>query len=77
MPHGFRTTFKGWAVEHGYPDDDSEMALAHTVGTSVRNIYARHAHRIEPRRLMMQSWADYCGRTEPLDAKIIPMRSAK
>jgi hypothetical protein len=26
---------------------------------------------------MMQAWADYCARTEPLDAKVIPMRSAR
>jgi integrase len=75
VPHGFRTTFKVWAVEHGYPEEDSEMALAHTVGSAVRNVYARFAQRIEPRRLMMQAWAEHCGRTEPLDAKVIPMRS--
>jgi integrase len=76
-PHGFRTTFKEWAGEHGYDETDSEMALAHTIGNTVRNIYARNIKRIEPRRQMLQAWADYCARTEPLDAKIIPMRQAK
>jgi hypothetical protein len=43
----------------------------------VRQIYKRYAQRIEPRRTMMNDWADnYCGRTEPLDGKIIPMRRA-
>jgi integrase len=77
VPHGFRTTFACWSVEHDYSERDSEMALAHTVGSTVRNIYKRFAQRIEPRRLMMQDWADECDRTEPLDAKIIPMRRAK
>ena len=63
--HGFRTTFGSWSVEHGYEERDSEMALGHVVGNNVRNIYKRNAHRIEPRRLMMQAWADYCGQTTP------------
>lgn len=76
-PHGFRTTFGNWSVEHGYDERDSEMALAHTVGNNVRNIYKRNAHRIEPRRIMMQDWANFCARTEPLDAKVIPMRQGR
>jgi Phage integrase family/Arm DNA-binding domain len=63
--HGFRTTFGSWSVEQGYEERDSEMALGHVVGNNVRNIYKRNAHRIEPRRLMMQAWADYCGQTTP------------
>jgi len=66
VPHGFRTSFKGWAIEHGYPEEDSEMALTHTIGTSVRNVYARFAERIEQRRVMMNAWAEHCARTEPL-----------
>ena len=77
VPHGFRSTFATWSVEHGYDERDSEMALAHTVGNNVRNIYKREAYRIEPRRLMMQAWAEFCGRSAPLDAKIIPMRQAR
>jgi integrase len=59
--HGFRTTFGGWVEEEtNFPEKDSEMALGHTFGSVTRNIYKRHAKRIEPRRRMMQAWADYC-----------------
>jgi integrase len=75
--HGFRRTFKTWAVEHGYPEIDSEMALAHVIGNPVREIYARDAKRIEPRRLMMQAYADHCDRVEPAPADVIPFRQAK
>ncbi len=75
--HGFRTTFATWSVEHNYEERDSEMALGHVIGGDVRNIYKRNAKRIEPRRLMMQAWADYCDRIEPLPAEVIPFRQAK
>ena len=51
-----------------------EMALGHIVGNTVRNIYARFAQKIEPRRLMMQAWADYCDRTEALPGDVIQFR---
>jgi hypothetical protein len=47
------------------------------IGTKVRNIYKRHAQRIEQRRPMMKAWAKYCNRTEPLPAKVVPLRQAK
>ncbi len=72
--HGFRTTFKVWSIEHGHPEEESEMALGHIVGNTVRNIYARFAQKIEPRRLMMQAWADYCDRTEALPGDVIQFR---
>ncbi len=75
--HGFRTSFGVWSVEHGYEERDSEMALGHVVGNTVRNIYKGNANRIEPRRLMMQAWADYCDRTEPLPAEVIQFKQAK
>jgi len=75
--HGFRTTFGDWSVEHGYEERDSEMALGHMVGNNIRNIYKRNAYRIEPRRLMLQAWADYCDRSEPLPAEIVQFNQAK
>jgi integrase len=71
--HGFRTTFGDWSVDSGYDERDSEMALGHKVGNNVRNIYKRHAQRIEPRRPMMQAWADFVDRS----AEVIPFREAK
>jgi hypothetical protein len=34
----------------------------------MRNRYKREAHRIEPRRLMMQDWANYCDDPKPIGA---------
>jgi integrase len=68
--HGFRTTFGDWSVEFGYDERDSEMALGHVVGNGVRNIYKRNAARIEPRRQMMQAWADYLDQAQPLPASV-------
>jgi hypothetical protein len=59
--HGFRTTYKSWSLDKGYPDIDSKMTLAHSLGR-MNSIYGRDASRIEERRKMMNDWADYCGR---------------
>jgi integrase len=75
--HGMRTTFKSWSIDHGYDETDSEMALAHKIGDKTRNIYARHAKKIEPRRKMMQAWADYCDRTGTPDADVVPFKPHK
>lgn len=57
--HGFRSTFKGWAVSHNYDDRLSELQLCHNYGTAVQRAYDRQP-LIEERRAMMQAWADYC-----------------
>jgi integrase len=75
-PHGFRSTFKDWAIENRYDEVVTETAMQHKIGDRTRNAYVRDANLVEPRRSMMQAWADYCDRTEPLDAKIIPLRQA-
>ena len=58
-PHGFRTSFRGWAkAEYGARFEAIELALAHTVGTSVTQAYDRE-DLLEERRGMMQAWGDY------------------
>jgi integrase len=58
--HGFRSTFKDWCSEQtGYPNEMSEMALAHTVSDKVEAAYRRGDMR-EKRRLLMADWAAYC-----------------
>lgn len=58
--HGFRSTFKDWCSEQtGYPNEMSEMALAHTVSDKVEAAYRRGDMR-EKRRRMMADWAAYC-----------------
>jgi integrase len=70
--HGFRTAFRSWAETDGrFNLEDAEAALNHVVGNTVERIYARDADRIEPRRQLMQAWADYCDRTDPV-ADVVP-----
>ncbi len=56
--HGFRSSFRDWCSEHGYPRDLAERALAHTVANQVEAAYHR-TDLLEQRRPMMQAWADY------------------
>lgn len=58
--HGFRSTFKDWAGDMtSYPNEMSEMAMAHTVPDKVEAAYRRSDMR-EKRRRMMADWAAYC-----------------
>ena len=57
--HGFRSTFKDWATETTHhPDEVSEMALGHSVGTAVERAY-RRGDMFEKRRALAQDWAAY------------------
>jgi integrase len=59
--HGFRSTFKDWVSEQtAYPNELSEMAMAHTVSDKVEAAYRRGDMR-EKRRRLMEDWAAYCG----------------
>lgn len=53
--HGFRSSFRDWASEHGYPRDVAERALAHTVRNATEAAYHR-TDLLEQRRQMMQEW---------------------
>ena len=55
--HGFRSTFKNWAREHGVDELLSEFALAHVEGSQTVAAYARD-DLLEQRRPVMQRWAD-------------------
>jgi integrase len=58
--HGFRSTFKDWCSEQtAYPNELSEMAMAHTVSDKVEAAYRRGDMR-EKRRRLMEDWATYC-----------------
>jgi len=74
--HGFRSTFKDWCSEQtGYPNEMSEMALAHTVSDKVEAAYRRGDMR-EKRRRLMADWAVFCA--SPPAAKkgnVVPMRA--
>ena len=58
--HGFRSTFKDWCSEQtGYPNEMSEMALAHTVSDKVEAAY-RRGDLFQKRRQLIDAWAKHC-----------------
>ena len=56
--HGFRSSFSTMAREKGFNPDHIEKQLAHQLKDSVEAAYNK-AEYLEPRRKMMQEWADY------------------
>lgn len=54
--HGFRSSFRDWAAENGFPGDWAESALAHDVKNPVEAAYKR-TDFFEQRRGMMEAWA--------------------
>ena len=57
--HGMRASFKNWASETtNFPNEVSEMALAHSISNKVEAAY-RRGNLLEKRRLLMQCWSDY------------------
>lgn len=64
VPHGFRSCFRVWVTERtSFDGDMAEIALAHKVGSRVRQAYDR-SDMIEKRRGMMDAWGRFlCGDT--------------
>lgn len=57
--HGFRSTFKDWARSTAnYPDEVSELALAHVSSDATRAAYARD-ELLPQRRLQLEDWAAF------------------
>ena len=56
--HGFRHTASTTLNERGFNFDHIETQLAHADKNSVRGTY-NHAQYLEPRRQMLQWWADF------------------
>jgi integrase len=74
--HGFRRTFSTWANEHGFPREAIEMALDHEFGSAMERRY-NHAKLLDQRRRLMDAWGEFCGRTQPLPAEVVPFRQTK
>ena len=59
VAHGFRSSFKDWCVERaGISWAVGEAALAHNLGTSTEQAYAR-TDLFDQRKDLMQLWADF------------------
>jgi integrase len=73
--HGFRSCFKDWAAEQtAYPNEMSEMALAHTVSDKVEAAYRRGDMR-EKRRRLMADWTKFIANLDrPARDRVVPMR---
>jgi integrase len=71
--HGFRSSFRDWASEHGYARDLAERALAHRVADKTEAAYHR-TDLLEQRRVMMERWADFIAGGE-MSASVVPLRA--
>lgn len=59
VPHGLRSCFRVWVTEcTNFDSDMAEIALAHMVGSKVRQAYDR-SDMIEKRRAMMVAWGQF------------------
>lgn len=59
VPHGLRSCFRVWVTERtNFDGDMAEIALAHKVGSKVRQAYDR-SDMIEKRRAMMAAWGRF------------------
>ena len=74
VPHGLRSCFRVWVSERtDFDGDMAEIALAHMVGSKVRQAYDR-SDMIEKRRAMMAAWGQFLsGET---GAKVVPIGAA-
>ena len=73
--HGFRATFRMWCAEtsaSSFGRDVAEHALSHSLPNKVEAAYQRST-LLDKRRLLMQSWADFCD--APNSAEIIHIRN--
>ena len=75
VPHGFRSSFKDWCRSAtAYPDEVSELALAHVGSDATRaGAYARDG-LFAKRTGLMRDWARFCA-TVPSDVAVTPLRA--
>jgi integrase len=74
--HGFRSCFKDWAAEStSYPNELSEMALAHVVANKVEAAY-RRGDMFDKRRRLMADWSSFAAANHPTASRsqIAPIR---
>ncbi|MET4161955.1 integrase [Marinobacterium sp. MBR-111] len=72
-PHGFRSCFKDWARSRtAYPDEVSELALAHVNSDATRAAYARD-ELLPQRARMMADWAKFLSEPAPA-GEVVPIR---
>lgn len=76
VPHGFRSTFKDWAAERtNFPNEVTEMALAHTISNKVEAAY-RRGDLFLKRRKLMEAWTQFC-QTVPQEAPVVKLENLR
>jgi len=73
--HGFRHLVSTALNDRGYEEDWIERQLAHGDPDKIRGTYNK-AQYLEPRRRMMQEWADLLDAMRSGKSKVLPMRRA-
>jgi integrase len=73
--HGFRHLVSTALNDKGYQEDWIERQLAHGDPDKIRGTYNK-AQYLEPRRQMMQEWADLLDAMRSGEPKILPIRRA-
>jgi integrase len=73
--HGFRSSFRDWASEHGYARDQAERALSHAVSNQAEAAYHR-TDLLEKRRNMMEAWANHACGVADRGGKVVPIKGA-
>jgi integrase len=74
VPHGFRSSFKDWSRSNtSYPDEVSELALAHVNSDSTRAAYARD-ELLPKRKRLMDDWAKFCG-SKVRSGNVVPIKA--
>ncbi|MFP5330100.1 MAG: tyrosine-type recombinase/integrase [Alphaproteobacteria bacterium] len=57
--HGFRSTFRDWAADHGFADSWAEAALAHSNPNKTEAAYRRTTFFEQRRDKLMPAWASF------------------
>lgn len=74
--HGFRSSFKDWAVETtNVANIVSEAALAHVIPDKTEKAY-RRGDLFNRRRRLMEMWATYCHSGATQGGKVVKLREA-
>jgi integrase len=72
--HGFRSSFRDWAMEcTDFPSEAAELALAHAVGSRTELAY-RRGDLLARRRQLAESWATFCAGSDR--GQVIELRPA-
>jgi integrase len=74
VPHGWRATFKDWAIDHGYDERVADRQLAHGPRGETGQAYERTT-QLPKRTRLIHLWADYLqGRA--VAENVIPLTAA-